>query len=130
MELKELLDYQEKLESRVNAYWTYWSVAVFAIAGWRFADKSQLSAPQTLGVAVGVMVFFCANLGVLYPATKLVAAVRDEIRRKLQSSPDGVGPRLTQALSGDIGQTRLALTVSLHLAVDFCLLFVLLFTHK
>jgi hypothetical protein len=36
VELKDLLDLHEKLENRVNAYWTYWSVAALAEDAMRF----------------------------------------------------------------------------------------------
>lgn len=68
MELKDLLDLHEKLESRINAYWSYWSVAIFAISGWLFSGRQTLSQDQAIGVSIAVMVFFFANLGVLWPA--------------------------------------------------------------
>jgi hypothetical protein len=46
VELKDLLDLHEKLESRVNAYWTYWSVAVVAIGGPVRDDEAAGRGPR------------------------------------------------------------------------------------
>ncbi len=54
MELKKLLDLHEKIESRINAYWTYWAVAIFAIAGWLFSGKQVLSREQAIGISIAV----------------------------------------------------------------------------
>ena len=46
MELKDLLDLHEKLEMRINAYWTYWSVAILALGGWLFTSGKTLTGPE------------------------------------------------------------------------------------
>lgn len=125
MELKELLDLHEKLESRINAYWTYWSVAIFAIGGWLFSSGKALSSEQALAVSIGAAVFFLANLGVLWPATRLVTGVRDEIRLKADSLAFA-SPKLTRAFAEDSMALRLQLTFVLHLAVDAVVLWALL----
>lgn len=124
MELKDLIDLNEKLESRVNAYWTYWSVAIFAIAGWLFSGKQSLSHEQAIGVSIAVMVFFSANLGVLWPATRLAMGVRDEIRLKTKEITFH-SKKLSAAFAEDSLAFRLQLTVILHLVVDCVVLWAL-----
>lgn len=126
MELKELLDLHEKIESRINAYWTYWSVAIFAIAGWLFSGKQALSQEQAIGISIAVTVFFFANLGVLWPATRMATGIRDEIRLKAKEA-NFLSTKLTTAFAEDALAFRLQLTLFLHLAVD-CVVLWALFT--
>ncbi|WP_422001100.1 hypothetical protein [Reyranella sp.] len=125
MELKDLLDLHERLESRINAYWTYWSVAILAMGGWLFASGRGLDASQSTALAIGAGVFFLANLGVLLPATRLVTGVRDEIRAKAKAF-SFASPQLAQAFASDGMVLRLPLTVALHLAIDAVVLWALL----
>lgn len=117
MELKELLDIHEKIESRINAYWTYWSVAIFAIAGWLFADKDTLPLEHAIGISLAVMTFFFANLGVLLPATRLAMGIRDEIRLTTKDI-NFLSRNLTTEFARNTFSFRLQLTCFLHLAVD------------
>lgn len=127
MELKELLDLHEKLETRINAYWSYWSVAVFAIGGWLYSGKQCLPQEQAYGISIAMLVFFIANLGVLWPATRLATGVRDEIR--LRSKEIGfLSEKLTTAFAEDSLAFRLQLTFCLHLAVDCVVLWALFHT--
>lgn len=125
MELKELLDLHEKLESRINSYWTYWSVAIFAMGGWLFSGKQCLSQSQSMGISIAAMVFFFSNLAVLWPATRLATAVRDEIRLKAKDIAFQ-SVKLTEAFAEDSLVFRLQLTVVLHLVVDGVVLWALL----
>lgn len=127
MELNDLLDFYEKLESRINAYWTYWSVAILAIAGWLFSGKQSLEHQQALGISIAVMVFFFANLGVLWPATRLATGVRDEIRLKAKKV-SFLSSKLSHAFAEDGIVFRLQLTIVLHLVVDAVVLWALLIT--
>jgi hypothetical protein len=124
MELKDLLDLHEKLESRINAYWTYWSVAIFTIAGWLLSGKQSLSREQTIGIVIAMVVFFLANLSVLWSITRLATAVRDEIRLKTQEV-SFLSERLGAAFAEDAFVFRLQLTVILHLVIDCVVLWAL-----
>lgn len=125
MELKDLLDLHEKLESRINAYWTYWSFAIFGIAGWLFSGKQTFSPEQANGISIAVIVFFFANLGVLWPATRLATGVRDEIRLKTKEV-NFHSNKLSSAFAEDSIVFRLQLTFGLHLAVDCVVVWALL----
>ena len=125
MELKDLLDLHEKLETRINAYWTYWSIAILAIGGWLFTSGKTLSTGQSIGVAIGALVFFLANIGVLWPATKLAIGVRDEIRMR-SAAVTFNSPKLAAAFAEDTLTFRLQLTIVLHLVIDAVALWALL----
>ena len=121
MDLKELLDLHEVIESRINAYWTYWSVAIIAVAGWLFSNETPLPKQPLLQIAIAIGVFFLANLVVLWNATSLVTGFRDEIRLKA-SHTNFESPKLAQALKNDPLVFRLPLTLALHLIIDVIVL--------
>lgn len=121
MDLKELLDLHEVIESRINAYWTYWSVAIIAVAGWLFGKETPLPLQYQWQIAVAIGVFFLANLIVLWNATTLVTGFRDEIRLKAGHT-DFESPKLAQALEKDPLVCRLPLTLALHLVIDIIVL--------
>jgi len=125
VELKDLLDLHEKLETRINAYWTYWSIAILAIGGWLFTSGKSLTETQAIGVAIGAAVFFLANLGVLWPATKLAIGVRDEIRLKSKTLEFN-STKLAAAFAEETLAFRLQLTLVLHLVIDGVVLWALL----
>jgi len=116
MNLIEAFDLKEKLETRINAYWTYWSVAIFAVGGWIFAENGNVGSHKTL-LIVGVIVFFLSNLGVLWPATKLITGLQDEIRIKSKGSNID-SDKLKGILRSSSSKVRLEITLFLHIAVD------------
>ena len=94
MSLKDLLDLLEKLESRVNTYWNFYSVAVFAVAGWLITSKGgDLKPPQTLPICIGLLAFFIANLSVIHYAEARILAASIEIRSR-QSEIDTMSSSL------------------------------------
>jgi hypothetical protein len=125
MDLKELFDLHEKLEARINAYWTYWSVAVIALGGWLFSGKQSFTLDQAIALAIAVSVFFLCNLGVLWPTTKLVIGVRDEIRLAARDKAFA-SDVLRQVLAVDGFRYRLQITLVLHLAIDAVAIWALL----
>src|SRR5688572_15537007 len=112
MDLKELFDLHEKLETRVNAYWTYWSVVVLAVCGWVLGAKG-LSPIYSKPIALGLSMFFLGNLLVLWPATKLVIGVRDEIRFKSKDDA-ALSPQFALVLGSQTLRHRLAGTIAMH----------------
>ncbi|MCX7098901.1 MAG: hypothetical protein NTV43_13445 [Methylococcales bacterium] len=128
MDLKDLFDLHEKLETRINAYWTYWSIAVFAVGGWLFSGKLGLLPLEAKGVSLGTMVFFSCNLAVLWQATKLVLGIRDEIRLKSKEKLFA-STYLQNALSEDGLKFRLQITLALHVIIDGVVIWALWHTH-
>lgn len=127
MDIKALLDVYERLEQRINAYWTYWSVAIFALGGWLFSGGGGVAPHQKLPVVIALSIFFLANLGVLLAATRLAIAVLDEVAIKVQANPE-LGSSLRSALLAANMPYRVALTLLLHLGVDIAAISLLLST--
>jgi hypothetical protein len=86
MPLKDLLDLLDKLESRVNTYWNFYSVAVFATAGWLIAKDKSFSPTAASAIAAGLVAFFAANLSVIHHAETRILAIESEIQQKDWSS--------------------------------------------
>lgn len=115
LSLKDALDLYEKVETRANAYWTYWPIVVLGIAGWVFSNSHAVRPAHVPLVMLGAGVFFIANLAVVTHATRL-AQVLWMHADTLAQSADPPSP-LTRALAGGM-RGRLPLTVALHLTVD------------
>ena len=116
MGLTDLLDLLEKLEGRVNAYWNFYSVAVFAVAGWLLAKEKLLTPRAAILIAVGLAAFFFANFGVIHFAEQRIAAVEQEI--SVVSRQSTVSPAFSSHLQTLSIPNRSTYTVVLHLTID------------
>ncbi|WP_255987338.1 hypothetical protein [Chitinolyticbacter albus] len=126
MELRELFDLHEKLESRINAYWNFWSVVVLAMAGWLLVKQPEWGMGRCIALALAAAAFFAANLGVIWHATRLASAVRDEMR--LAAADTALRSPLLRTELADGGiRFRLASTLVLHGVVDLAVLAVIFF---
>jgi hypothetical protein len=81
----ELFDLLEKLESRVDRYWTFYSVVVVAVAGWLFTGKSLAQSDAPL-VAVGLFVFLAGNFAIITLTEARILAVESEIEARSQQA--------------------------------------------
>lgn len=124
MQIEQIFELQEKIETRVNSYWTFWSVAVFAIGGWLIEGNPELDGKK-YWIAIAVLIFFICNLSVIWPATKFSMSLRDEIRIKSKASPFK-SERLQSELQYDFYKIRLHSTLLLHLVVDFIVVILIL----
>jgi hypothetical protein len=116
----ELFDLLEKLESRVDRYWTFYSVAVLAVAGWLFSGKG-LARPDAPLVAVGLLMFFAGNFAVITLTEKRILAVESEIKARSQQA-EIVSPEFRGHLSRlSFPRRRLASTV-IHAVIDLALI--------
>lgn len=126
MEMSELFDLREKVENRVNQYWTYWSVSIFAVCGWMFTESAEkLDGAISIFIAAGLIVFFVANLSVLKTATEFAMSVNEEIASRVNESNFNSDKFNDVLLKSDI-KYRLQLTVALHLGVDSVLIIALI----
>ncbi|MCV2402877.1 hypothetical protein OFY17_08295 [Marinomonas sp. C2222] len=123
MKLSELFDLREKVETRVNQYWTYWSVSIFAVCGWIFTGTAQDSLNKETAplIATGLLVFFISNLVVLKNATEFVMSVESEIALRSTES-EFKSEQFKRILLKRDTKLRLLLTIFLHLVVDLVLL--------
>lgn len=81
----ELFDLLEKLESRVNRYWAFYSVAVLAVTGWLFTG-GKLEKQDAPWVVLGLFVFFAGNFMVISLTESRILAVEAEIQAKAQTA--------------------------------------------
>ncbi len=124
MNLIELFDLKEKLETRINRYWTYWSVAILAIAGWVFAGDID-NIIQRILIVIGATTFFISNLTVLWTATKLVIGLQDEI--KLKSITHEIkSDKLRDNIQNTNSKNRMKITWILHIVVDISVIVLVL----
>ncbi len=127
MDLSELFSLRETIESRVNQYWTFWSVSIFAVTGWLFTDSSgYLDKLNSIFVVLGLIVFFAANLSVLLNSTTLSINVHDEICEKAQSSD--LSDSFKYQVSKGRLKYRLELTFLMHIAIDLIIVVAVLVT--
>jgi hypothetical protein len=78
----EIIGLIETLESRINSYWNFYTVVVFANAGWVFSSFGSLSFKIALLLSVGLMLFFISNLSFQRVALDNLAAARNELVAK------------------------------------------------
>ena len=79
-EAARLLDAIERLESRLNSYWNFYTLVVLATVGWLMSAANPFSANQSVAVTVALGLFFLANLSVIRGATRRILALEDELR--------------------------------------------------
>jgi hypothetical protein len=116
----ELFDLLEKLESRVDRYWTFYSVAVLAVAGWLFTAKGLALSDAPL-VAVGLLVFFAGNFAVITLTEERILAVESEVKARSQQA-ENLSPEFRAHLSRlSFPRRRLASTV-IHGVIDLAVI--------
>ena len=63
--LKDLLDFVEKIESRINSYWNFYMIALFATGAWIFNLGKKIDFLQSIAISVALILFFSANFTVI-----------------------------------------------------------------
>ena len=122
MNLKDLLDLTEKLESRISAYWNFYTVVVLAVGGWLFT-KPALTFFEKCALAFVLFTFFAANLSVIYYATQRLTAFESEATA-LTSKAGVKSPALREQLLSLTIPRRMELSWMLHVVIDFAVLVV------
>ena len=107
---RTLLDMIEKLESRVNAYWNFFSVVALAVSGWLITSKATLTTTQGIVLAIAVVIFFGANLSVVRAATARLLAFEAELNAVAPAATfgsDALAPQsVTAGHTGPAGRER------------------------
>jgi hypothetical protein len=122
MPLKDLLDLLEKLEGRVNSYWNFYSIVVFAAAGWLVTKNTSLAPQAVIFIAIGMSAFFIVNLSVINFAERRIAAVEDEVRLLTETGAAVSSPLFLRHLRRLSIPHRSRYTFLFHLTIDFSLL--------
>ncbi|HAS8510965.1 TPA: hypothetical protein I7756_21810 [Vibrio vulnificus] len=125
MTLQELFNSREGVEARINQYWTFWSVSVFAVCGGVFSgEEPRLAGTEPWFIVCGLTIFFVANLSVLFNATKLSLLLHDEMC--LKSSLENVSDDFKVRLKTGEVKFRLELTVIMHVIIDIAVISVVI----
>lgn len=124
LSFKDLLDLIEKLETRLNAYWNFYSVAVLAAGGWLLTRGADFTPGEGAAVMAALACFFAANFAVIRAATRAVLAAGQEVRARAETLSFS-SPALPQLLRQDLLPGRLPVSLALHLAVDAAVLYVI-----
>lgn len=127
MTIKELIDVIEKLESRNNSYWNFYTVVVVAICGWVFSQQGNPLNPTIVwALIVGNSLFYFMNLSVIYGTTKRLVAFEDELN--LRATDEEIkSSQLIKNLSNPFLVKRLPFTIATHLIMDFAVLYFIYF---
>ena len=118
---KDLLDLTEKLESRVNAYWNFYTVVVLAVAGWVVTKDVKFTTAQGYAAMAGLACFFAANFAMIRGATRMILGANAEIRARAENL-DLKNPKFREVLRIDLLPGRLPVSWVLHAAVDAAIL--------
>ena len=122
MPLKDLLDLLEKLETRVNSYWNFYSIVIFASAGWLITKNITLAPQAVTSMAVGLSAFFIVNLSVIHFAERRIAAVEDEVRLCATTAARVSSPLFLLHLKRLSIPHRSLYTLVFHIVIDLSLL--------
>jgi hypothetical protein len=120
--IKELIELIEKAESRINSYWNFYTIVVIAIVGWLMSSQTPFSLHQTMALTLALVVFFCANFGVMRAATIRILALEDELAAVARET-EFVGESLKRVLSRAAMPGRLGWSYGLHVIVDVTVIF-------
>lgn len=123
----ELFDLREKIESRINQYWTYWSGIVLAVGTWIFSS-SPPNDGQLVILMLALFIFFIANLYMIWSSTELSMGLKNEISLRSKSE-EYESSELKLVLSKNDFRFRLKLSILLHVGIDLGL-FGALFLHS
>ncbi|RDH43527.1 hypothetical protein [Zooshikella ganghwensis] len=70
----------ETIESRINSYWNFYTVVIFANAGWVFSQYGKLSVITAILLSFGLVLFFVANLSSQKSALECLSVAREELK--------------------------------------------------
>jgi len=119
--INDLLEVIDKLETRINTFWNFFTVIVIANVGWLFASEINFNPTQKWALTLGLSVFFLANLLVLSAAVKRMVAFEHELNAVSKITIFET-ECLKNELSNDIMPGRLLSTFVLHLVVDIAVI--------
>ena len=118
---KDRLDLTEKLESRVNAYWNFYTVVVLAVAGWVVTKDVKFTTTQGYAALFGLACFFAANFSMIRGATRLILGANAEMQARAEGL-DLKSARFREVLRIDLLPGRLPVSWVLHGVVDAAIL--------
>jgi predicted neutral ceramidase superfamily lipid hydrolase len=121
-QITAIIETIEKLESRINAYWNFYTVIVVATVGWLMSSKTPFTPHQSIALSLALILFFAANLSVMRAATRRVIAIESELNEK-SSECNFSSSLLKSELSRNSMPFRLEASYMLHFVVDAAVLY-------
>lgn len=115
--LKDLLDLVEKVEGRINSYWNFYTIALFAIASWIFGSNITFNAWQAIIISIALALFFASNLMFITISENRLAALESEIR-SVAAMSQIESERFYKFLTSNPMPHRQKTSAILHLFID------------
>lgn len=125
MNIKDVIDVTEKLETRLNSYWNFYTVVILASTGWLFAGDHVFNIKEKIIISLGLVLFFTANLFIILCMTKRIAAFEDELNAASYNE-DIYSQLLINELRINHLYTRFYLSIVLHVFLDIFIIFILI----
>ena len=127
--LRDLLDLVEKVESRINNYWNFYTIVVLGIGAWIFDPNRTISRRQSFAIIAALFAFFFANFSVIKASEGRLSAIESEIQ-SVSTISQIKSEKFRKFLSKSSLPKRQRLSGILHIVVDAILIFLVLTKGK
>ncbi|BFM48992.1 hypothetical protein [Marinomonas sp. THO17] len=121
MEISTILDVLEKIETRLNSYWNFYTIVIVAVCGWlvsHIAEPAEDLNPDIAHfLAFGCILFFFMNLTVIRAATIRLLSFENALIQLVEDSQH-LTPQIRDYLSKPQLKMRLAFTYITHITMD------------
>jgi hypothetical protein len=115
--IRNILNIIEMLESRINAYWNFYTIVVLAMTGWLLSSKITFDLNQRIALTLAFLVFLINNFFVMRAVTKRVVAFESELNL-LAKDYDFKSSLFKYELSHNPIPMRLICSYILHIIID------------
>lgn len=124
--LKDLLDLVEKVESRINSYWNFYTVVLIAIGGWIVSNNNTINPLTAMGISIALGAFFWANYKFIRVNENRLIAVESEIKSIAEVS-EIKSEKFSHFLLNPSIPNRQKLSGRLHLSIDIIVILLVLY---
>jgi hypothetical protein len=123
--LKDLLDLVEKIETRINSYWNFYTVVLIAIGGW-IVSGNTIDSLRSIGISIALGAFFLANYTFIRTNENRLIAVESEIKSVAEISEIKSG-KFGKFLFNPSVPNRQTLSFILHICIDIIAILLVLY---
>ncbi len=123
MNTYQIIDTIEKLETRVNSYWNFYTVVVLAVVGWVITEG--LDYRQSITVFISNFIFFLMNLVLIFVTTKQILAFEEDLKLMIVNEL-AEESFIRKFFSKRRFWKRLEFSFVLHISVDIALFYMVL----
>ncbi len=117
----------ETIETRINSYWNFYIIVIFANAGWVFSNFGSIRIETALLLIAGLVLFFISNLSFQKAALVHLSSAREELKT-LKGSHGYT--RLFEKYSEEMIPFRYTGSFVLHIVIDALLITMILLAVK